>query len=328
MTGDRFRYRFQRSNLLGTIVEVSFDVGDDSGPSDRSDEYADLVADWLFVEFDRLQAVFSAFDASSELSRWRSGGRLEPSDELAALLRDARGWQQRTGGLLNPLAGELSDLWLEAEAAGREPDPDSLQAAAEAIAAPRFSILNGRPVPHADCSRLNLNAIAKGHIVDRVVATVARRFAVDNLLINAGGDLCHHGSTSARIGIENPHRPFDNEPPLHVIEITNEAMAGSGPSRRGFVVGDRRFNHVLDPRTGRPATGSAGVSVVAGSALVADVVATASSILPPAEAVAFIDELDEVQDDPRMDGTIAGLVIAHDQTQHPSRRWRERFGRH
>ncbi|MDH3300106.1 MAG: FAD:protein FMN transferase [Acidimicrobiia bacterium] len=316
------RYRYQNPAVLGTVVEFSFEVrGSDD---DAADEQAEVVADSLFGEVDRLQSVFSAFDETSELSRWRSGELpgSETSDEFADLMGRVLFWQEWSGGLFNPLVGELSASWAAAELEGREPDRDHLIAIAAVIGEPRFEMVDGRPVPTGDCSRFNLNAMAKGWIVDRALALTAGRFdEIDNLLLNAGGDLCHRGSAVARVGIENPRRPYDNEPPLVVIEIADEAVATSGATRRSFRVGDRRIGHVLDPRSGRPADVSASVSVVAPSAMVADVVATPAGILPPAEALDLVDGAEETAG-----VVLAAMIIDHDGACHPSRLWRERFG--
>ncbi len=318
MTGRRYRY--QNPALLGTVVDFSFEVG---GVGDHDDDdVADRAGAHLLAEVVRLQAIFNVFDPDSQLSRWCRGEWVESESdgEFSQLMAQALRWQRLTGGLFNPLTGELSVLWAEAEVEGREPAPGRLAAMAGAIATPRFNFVDGHPQPDGDCSRFNLNAMAKGYIVDRALSATGARFGLlDNLLVNAGGDLCHRGSGRARVGIENPGRPYDNEPPLTVIEIGNEAVATSGATRRGFQVGDRRLGHVLDPRTGQTAEGSAQATIVAPSAMVADVVATSALILPSSEAVVFLDDLAATT-------PLAGLIIDHDGGLHPTSRWRERFG--
>ena len=313
------RYHYKNPALLGTVVDVSFEFGGEPNSGDRR---ADAIANALFTKVERLEAIFSVFDANSELSRWRRGDLAgsQTSEPFVALMGHVLQWQQWSGGLFNPLAGELSAIWAEAEREGIEPDPVRLRDIAAAIAEPRFEMVDGRPERTGDCSTFNLNAIAKGFIVDEATTELVRLYPeVDNLLVNAGGDLCHLGSGSARVGIENPHRPYDNEPPLVVIEISYEAVATSGASRRGFQVSEQRYSHVLDPRTGRPARGSASATVVAPWARWTDVVATVAVILPPDEAVTWIENL--------VPGLVApALIVGHDGSQHMTSAWRDRFG--
>lgn len=85
--------------------------------------------------------------------------------------------------------------------------------------------------------------------------------------LNAGGDIVLHTSRDHptwRIGIEHPLDPTGL---LAVLELPAGAVATSGSAHRG--------NHIIDPRTRRPASGFAQVTVVGPSLVIADVAATA-----------------------------------------------------
>ncbi len=301
---------YRHSGLLGTVIEVR--VARTAGGGAIPDECNELVID----EIERLQSVFSAYDPASEFSRWRRG-RLETiSPELSDLLALALSWQERSGGGFNPLAGELSDRWRLAESEGVVPPDADLAAITERIRQPRFSMIGGHPIPNGDCSAMSLNAIAKGYIVERAMDRAAERLETTAfdwwLSVNAGGDLAHRGSGFLRVGIENPHRPYDNEPPLTTIALSGAALATSGFARRGFRVGEQWFGHVLDPHSGRPVDAIASISVVGSDAATADVVATAAGVMAPAAALAFLDALDGVE----------GMIVDHDRHQLQTRGWR------
>lgn len=295
-------FRYEHQGLLGTVIDVRV-VADDETTADAADAVA--VAEIL-----RLERVFSAFDDHSELCRWRNGERFVASPEFTELMGRALDWQIRSDGGFNPLTGELSGLWRQAEADGEPPNRSELAAAAASIRAPRYEMVDGMPVAAGDCSALNLNAIAKGYVVDAALDAACGP-GVAWVCVNAGGDLAHRGSGSVRAGIENPHRPYDNEPPLLVIEVANAALATSGDARRGFRVGGRWFGHVLDPSTGWPVEEIASISVVAGNAITADSLATVAGVMAPADAVDFLDGLDDVQ----------GLVIRRDRRQLTTAGW-------
>jgi thiamine biosynthesis lipoprotein len=98
---------------------------------------------------------------------------------------------------------------------------------------------------------------------DRLVA----RGATDHFL-NAGGDLCARGRAvdrSWRVGIQHPFEPGHM---AWVLEVTDRAVATSGRYARG--------NHIIDPRTGRPATALASVTVVGPDLGTVDAYATAA----------------------------------------------------
>lgn len=300
---------FELHGALGTMVDLRVAPGRDSP------EPAALEA-FVSGELARLERVFSVFDDDSDLCRWRRGELDRPGTELCDLLGHVERWQERTGGVFNPLAGELSELWRHAEQRDQTPQPAELAEAAASIAATRFEIVDGLPVRTGDCSRLNLNAIAKGYLIDRTCAATMDRFEVDAISLNVGGDLRHVGRGAVSVGIENPLRPYDNEPPIAVVNLVNAALATSGSARRGFRVGGQWFSHVLDPRSGRPASGPASVSVAAADVMTADVAATVATVFEPGEAVEWLTSLDD----------IGGLVIGRDGDITPTPGWTDRFG--
>ncbi len=288
-------YRFEHQGLLGTVIDVRVGA--------HAESSAALADARIALEIERLERVFSAFDASSELCRWRRGEQAVWSVEFNDLMGRALRWHEVSDGGFNPMAGELSARWNEAVEQGRPPSRAAAAAIAQSIAAPRYTVVDGSPVPTGDCSRLTLNAIAKGYIVDRALE-VAAAAEVAWVSVNAGGDLAHRGRRPIQVGIENPHRPYDNEPPVAVIELTNQALATSGDARRGYRVGEQWFGHVIDPRSGWPVEEIASISVVAATAETADALATVAGVMPPAAAAAFLDAFDGAE----------GLVI--DRTGH------------
>lgn len=157
----------------------------------------------------------------------------------------------------------------------------------------------GRFDPRIGTSEVNLNAIAKGWIVDQAVAVAS---SARTLVIDAGGDIRHIGREPIRVGVENPQRPYDNEPPVMTVLIENAALATSGPARRG--------DHLVDPRTGRTPADVLSSSVVAQDAATADVMATILAVGGVAEGMDFAQEV----------GVAAALIDAGGQL-HRNAAW-------
>ena len=271
--------------LLGTVVEVRIHAADPS--------VAALSDERVVAEMRRLEHIFSAFDETSELCRWRRGDEFEHSVEFVELLGLALHWQVLSGGAFNPAAGVLSRAWVVAEQHGCEPDARLLAELAESISAPRFRVVGDTIERVGDCSSLNFNAIAKGYIVDRGLHAGIADDAIATITVNAGGDLCHRGVGSVSVGIENPATPYDNAAPLMVVDIANRGLATSGSSRRGFRIRGRRYSHVLDPRTGHPADHIQSATVIAADAATADALATVAGVIDASTGVSFLDAFEE-----------------------------------
>ncbi|MFV0258836.1 MAG: FAD:protein FMN transferase [Acidimicrobiales bacterium] len=266
-------HRFRHHGLLGTVIELQV-----SG-SEPAAAGADAAA---VAEIERLQAVFNARDPGSELSRWAADPAASAGPELAEVIELAEWWRVRTGGTFDAAAGRWFRLWAEAEATGIEPTAATLAGVAATLAE-----------PGARRRWYDLSALAKGWIVDRAVTTAIAHTGVTGVTVNAGGDLAHTGVGSVRVGVENPHRPYDNAAPLDMVVIEDGAVATSGGARRWWRVGGRRYPQLVDPRTGRPVTAAA-ATVLAPDAATADALATALIVSSTAEALDLVDGLDGV----------------------------------
>lgn len=295
---------FRHSGLLGTVIDIRLTAG----------RLAEEIDRLVVAEIERLERVFSAFDPASEFSRWRSGDSATASATFAELMDLALGWQRRSQGGFNPMSGALTARWKQAEAEDCLPTEQQMIEIADRIRAPRFEMVDGRPIAIADCSTMNLHAIAKGYIVDRSIDRASERLADRPgswISVNAGGDLAHRGDGSVRVGIENPHRPYDNEPPLVTVELANAAIATSGSARRGFRVQGKWYGHVFDPRSGWPVESIASISVIGPDAATADVVATAAGVLPTEQALAFVEGIDETE----------AMIVGNDRERSATSGW-------
>lgn len=118
---------------------------------------------------------------------------------------------------------------------------------------------------------LDPSGLVKGWAVERAAAML-RRAGSRNHSVNGGGDVRLHGGPGPgrpwRIGIADPLRPGSVGA---VVAGRDLAVATSGTAERGA--------HVIDPRTGRPATSLASVTVVGPDLTTADAYATAAFVM-------------------------------------------------
>lgn len=289
------------SPMLGTEVEIRVDA----------DPEGALAADAAAVgEFERLTSVFSVYEQSSELSRWRRAEVDECSTELTEVLAAAQSWHAVSGGAFHPAIQPLQRRWQRAVAEDRLPDPAELAELAAACATLPFTVTEGRVERIADCSGVDLNAIAKGYVVDRAAITAFAVPGVDAVMVNAGGDLRHVGEGFVLVGVEDPSPLYGKAEPRWRVRLTQAGMATSGVARAGFTVAGQGFGRVIDPRTGWPVTLTTSASVVAIEAMTADALSTVLGVLPPAEALTRADAKGW-----------ACLLIGADGVEHMSLAW-------
>src|SRR6185436_16680547 len=71
--------------------------------------------------------------------------------------------------------------------------------------------------------------------------------------------------------------------------LHNAAVSTSGDAEQFVEIGGIRYSHIVDPRTGKPLTGRRSVTVVAAHGIDSDALATAVSVMDPAEGLKLID---------------------------------------
>jgi thiamine biosynthesis lipoprotein len=137
--------------------------------------------------------------------------------------------------------------------------------------------------------KLGLGGIAKGYAVDRC-AEVLRRHGLQNFMVQAGGDLFvsgQKGNAPWMVGVRDPRGG-----PRAIIAkmaIKDHAFSTAGDYERAFLLDGRRYHHIIDPKTGYPATASRGVTIFAPTAFLADALDDAVFILGPERGMALIE---------------------------------------
>jgi thiamine biosynthesis lipoprotein len=137
--------------------------------------------------------------------------------------------------------------------------------------------------------RMGLGGIAKGYAVDRCAA-VLRSAGLKDFMVQAGGDLYvagRKGSANWVVGVRDPRGG-----PLDIIArmpIQDHAFSTAGDYERGFVQAGRRYHHIIDPKTGYPATASREVTIFAPNAFLADALDDSVFILGPEKGMALVE---------------------------------------
>jgi len=203
---------------------------------------------------------------------------------LLAVLTTANQLSQQSGGLFNPVIGKLVALWgfhdnaLPIGTLPSEQDIDNLLSEAPSVS--DVQLETTRLSTNNPAVLYDLGGFAKGVAIDQAIELL-KAAGVKNAIINAGGDLRaigRHGDRPWRIGIRHPREPGI----LASLEISDDSSVfTSGDYERFFEVDGRRFHHIIDPRSGYPATGTMSVTVIHDNAAGADAAATALFVAGP-----------------------------------------------
>ncbi len=126
---------------------------------------------------------------------------------------------------------------------------------------------------------LDFNAIAQGYSVD-VVGNYLKSLNIIDFMVEIGGEVVCSGKNQDNktwgIGIKNPILAEKGETATKaVVLLDNKALATSGNYEKFYVKDGKKFAHILNPTTGKPAQQNIlSATVVADNAMMADGFAT------------------------------------------------------
>jgi thiamine biosynthesis lipoprotein len=249
----------QQAYVFGTRVEVLV-VSDD--PAQGRQAIAAVLR-----EFDRMHRAYHAWQPSelSDLNLAIAEGRPQQvTPELAAFIREAQEFSRQGNYLFDPGIGQLIRLWGFQADEFKAELPEEAKIKAWLASKPSIADLMVTDELVASRNRevaLDFGGYLKGVALDRA-AGILRAQGIDNALINIGGNVMALGSKQGRkwrVGIQHPRQPG----PIATVALEDgEAVGTSGDYQRFFEVDDKRYAHLLDPRSGFPANHTQGVTVL------------------------------------------------------------------
>lgn len=273
----------RRVTLMGTSLDVAV-----RGPHR---EAALAASEQAIAEIRRVEDLLTTWRSDSALARLNESlvGRAVAIDpELFAVLSEVFAWAPRTQGAFDPSVFPLIRAW-DLRGAGRIPSSDELVVARTGTGPSRFRFDPAKEtVTRLDpVAGIDDGAWGKGYALDRAALRLEAA-GVKDALLDLGGEVLAMGQNATgvdwTIAIADPRQ---RRRPVIVCSLANLAASTSGNSERGREVSHRRIGHLLDPRNGEPAPDFGSVTVLAPSALVADVLSTAFFVLGPREGLAL-----------------------------------------
>ena len=141
--------------------------------------------------------------------------------------------------------------------------------------------------------KLDFSSLAKGYAVD-LGADALEDLNIPHFMLEVGGEVRVRGASPRgdawRIAVERPEAG-ERDGIQAALAVSDTGIATSGDYRNFFERDGQRYSHLIDPRTGYPIQHDVvSVTVVHGSAMMADAWATALTVMGSAEALVLAEE--------------------------------------
>ena len=270
---------------------------------------ADTAVDQAQQEIERLDALLSTGEETSEVAQINANGGGTLSEDTTYLLERSLDLYDSTNGVFDIAIYPIMDAWGFTTGNYTIPSDETIESLLPLTDA--NDILydkDSASISFAkDGMKIDFGGIAKGYTSGRI-ADIYRECGVTSGLINLGGNVQVVGTKTDgskwRVAVQDPNDEGEN---FAVVEIADEAVITSGGYQRYFEEDGATYHHIIDPRTGYPAdSGVISSTIISHDGTLADGLSTSLFIMGVDDALdywrAHKEEFDAILMD--KDGTV------------------------
>ena len=253
------------------------------------------------AEIRRLEALMTTWREDSEISRINAAAGKAPvvvGAETLAVIQKSLWMSERSEGVFDISFEAMHGVWkFDQDHDEKIPSPAAVEKARKLIDYRKIKVDSAKSTVMLERAgmRMSLGGIAKGYAVD-AAARVLEAEGLPSYFVQAGGDLYVKGrkpdGAPWRVGVRDP-RGRDATDYFAMLEVEDHAFSTAGDYERGFLKDEKRYHHILDPRTGYPATASRSVTIWAKDAFTADAIDDAVFILGPEKGLALVESIED-----------------------------------
>lgn len=273
--------------IVSALIIPQTGCTEKTNPYSKEGYYLDTVCNITIYGMDNMsednaaKAIEKAYDICADyealLSKTRetsdiykinhaNGAPIQCNEKTIKLLKLAKTYCQLSEGRFDITVGKVTDLWDFHTDEPKVPSNEEIESALADVNYQQVQISENTVMMANPKGEIDLGAIAKGYIADRVIECL-KEDGVTSAIVDLGGNICALGSKSKDtpfvIGIKDPKSQDGGV--IGKMPLENGTMVTSGTYERSFEVDGKVYHHILDVNTGYPVdSGILSVTIVGG----------------------------------------------------------------
>lgn len=273
-----------------------FDITVVANDSNQGNKYIDTAV----AEITRIEKLISSWDVNSQTSEINRNAGIKPvkvDSELFDLIQRAIGISVLTDGAFDISYASMDRIWQFDGSMTEMPSEEEITASVSKVGFQNIILdkENNTVFLKLEGMKIGFGAIGKGYAADKAKDLLISK-GVPSGIINASGDMNTWGKqpngSEWKVAITNP---MDKNKVFALLPITNGAVVTSGNYEKFVIFNDKRYTHIIDPRTGYPSSGIISVTVFAPKAELADALATSVFVMGKEAGLDRINQLPKIE---------------------------------
>lgn len=273
-----------------------FDITVVADDSTEAHHYIDLAVE----EISRIESLISSWDEHSQTSLINKNAGIAPvkvDKELFNLIERSLTISSLTDGAFDISYASMDRIWKFDGSMTEQPSEEKITESISLVGFKNIILDKNKSTVYLSKKgmKIGFGAIGKGYAADKAKALLVQN-KVSAGIINAAGDMVTWGKQPNgddwKVAITNP---LNKETSYALLPIYEKAIVTSGDYEKFAELNGIRYAHIIDPRTGYPATGLISVSVLAHKAELADALATSIFVMGKEAGIDRINQLPDVE---------------------------------
>jgi thiamine biosynthesis lipoprotein len=223
----------------------------------------------------------------TELNRSAFVKPFEAKGDLLKIIKASLQVSKATDGAFDITWLPLGKLWDDAAKANKLPTKEEIDAVLKAVGYDKIELSGSLVSFKHENTKIGLGGVAKGWIVDAVFLELKKR-GYENLIVRIGGDMRTCGTGPEGKWNFRITDPWDQSKFVGTFDLEDAAVSTSGQYFRFNEIEGKRYGHIIDPRTGWPATFEGSVSVITHDSAMADALSKALFIMGPEKGIEWV----------------------------------------
>jgi len=256
--------------------------------------------DIAVAEITRIEKLISSWDANSQTSEINKNAGIKPvkvDKELIDLIERSISISKLTDGAFDISYASMDKIWKFDGSMTEMPSEEIIKASVVKVGYKNIIVdkENSTVFLKLDGMKIGFGAIGKGYAADKAKKLLIEKGVIAGI-INASGDMNTWGKQpngeSWTIAITNP---FNKNKVFALLPINESAVVTSGNYEKFVTFNGVRYTHIINPKTGYPATGIISATVFAPKAELADALATSVFVMGKEVGLNRINQLPKVE---------------------------------
>lgn len=271
--------------MMDTLVTIN------TYAASKDAEEVRAFIDHGFSQFAAVEQMASFHLPESELSMLNDSGAHDPSSGFLRLVEESLRLHEETMGYFDASFAVLQSAYGFYDGNHRVPGEDEIKKLMSLTGLSKVIEVADNRLKLASGSLIDMGGIAGGYAVD-IVAEELRKKGLKSFLIDDAGDIwlegLKPGAKPWRVAVRDPR----NNGVLAIItSAVPVAISTSGDYERFIEIGEKKYGHIMNAKTGRPVDYYSSVTIIASTTIKADAYSTAAFAMPPAVAFEWVENM-------------------------------------